>query len=336
MAASRLLQFRRADGSRAVGLVESAARVRVLAGCDTTHALATRAIAQGVPVARLARELAGTECVDYEDLVQRQAVLVPLDHPDPAHMLVSSSGLTHLGSERTRDQLRRALQADDASLTDSLRLFKLGLEQGRPAETGPPGSAPEWHFKGTGHSVVHPYQDFPVASFAEDASEEPELAGLYLIGADGMPRRLGFALANELSDHVTERSNSGLVPHAKLCGSSFGPELLLDDLPASITGISRILRKGRKRWEKPFLTGEDHMSHSIGNIEFHHFKHDQFLVPGDVHVHYFGTATLSFAEGIKVDASCRFEISAPQFGRALVNGIRRVENAFRYGSMQAA
>ena len=58
------------------------------------------------------------------------------------------------------------------------------------------------------------------------------------------------------------------------------------------------------------------MSHSIGNIEFHHFKYDQFLVPGDVHVHYFGTATLSFAEGINVDASCRFEISAPPFGRA--------------------
>ncbi|WP_235964960.1 AraD1 family protein [Caenimonas soli] len=336
MAALRLLQFLRPDGSRAVGLVESAARVRVLAGCDSTYALASQALAERVPLAHLAKKLASAERVDYGELVERQAVLVPLDHPDPAHMLVSSSGLTHLGSERTRDHLRRALQVDDASLSDSLRLFKLGLEQGRPTGNGTPGVAPEWHFKGTGRSVVHPYQDFPVASFAEDASEEPELAGLYLIGADGMPRRLGFALANELSDHITERSNSGLVSHAKLCGSSFGPELLLDDLPASIAGVSRIVRKGRKRWEKPFLTGEDHMSHSIGNIEFHHFKYDQFLVPGDVHVHYFGTATLSFSEGIKVDASCRFEISAPPFGHPLINGIRRVENAYRYGSMQAA
>lgn len=336
MAALRLLQFRRPDGSRAVGLVESAASVRVLAGCDTTLALATRAIARGVPVAGLARELAGSECVDYEELVERQAVLVPLDHADPAHLLVSASGLTHLGSERTREHLRRALQEGESTLTDSMRLFKQGLDGGRPGTDGGPGVAPEWHFKGTGHSLVHPYQDFPVPSFAQDASEEPELAGLYLIGADGMPRRLGFALANELSDHITERSNSGLVPHSKLGGSSFGPELLLDQLPASIAGVSRIVRDGRKRWEKPFLTGEDHMSHSIGNIEFHHFKYDQFLVPGDVHVHYFGTATLSFAEGIKVDAACRFEISAPPFGRALVNGIRRVENVFRFGSMQAA
>ena len=332
----RLLQFLRPGGERAVGLVETSDTVRVLAGCGSTYGLASQALAERVPLARLAKRLLSAERIDYNELVERRAVLVPLDHPDPAHMLISSSGLTHLGSERTRDAVRRALKAGETTLPDSLRLFKLGLEQGRPGENGPPGVAPEWHFKGTGHSVVHPYQDFPVASFAEDASEEPELAGLYLIGADGAPRRLGFALANELSDHVTERSNSGLVSHAKLCGSSFGPELLLAELPASITGVSRIVRKGRQRWEKPFLTGEDHMSHSIGNIEFHHFKYDQFLKPGDVHVHYFGTATLSFADGIKVDASCRFEISAPPFGRALVNGIRRVENTYRYGSMQAA
>lgn len=336
MAALRLLQFLRADGERAVGLVEAPDTVRVLAGCDSTYALVQQALAEKTPLAWLVKKRVSAERVDYDGLVERQAVLVPFDHPDPAHMLVSSSGLTHLGGERTRDHLRRALHAGQTTLSDSLRLFKLGLEGGRPDGNGPPGVAPEWHFKGSGHSVVHPYRDFPVAAFAEDASEEPELAGLYLIGADRTPRRVGFALANELSDHVTERSNSGLVSHAKLGGSSFGPELLLNELPPSITGLSRIVRKGRSRWEKPFFTGEDNMSHSIGNIEFHHFKYDQFLVPGDVHVHYFGTATLSFAEGIKVDSACRFEISAPPFGRALVNGIRRVENAFRYGSMKAA
>jgi hypothetical protein len=331
----RLIQFQRADGQRAVGAVDDSDGVRVLA-CDSTYALAGRALADGVPLLTLAKKLLTTERVDYDDLVARQAILVPMDHPDPAHLLVSASGLTHLGSERTRDHLRRALQAGETTLSDSLRLFKMGLEGGRPDSEGPAGAAPEWHFKGTGHSLVHPYQDFPVAAFAEDASEEPELAGLYLIGADRTPHRIGFALANELSDHVTERKNSGLVSQAKLCGSSFGPELLLGDLPDSILGLSRITRKGRKRWEKPFLTGEENMSHSIANVEFHHFKHDQFLVPGDVHVHYFGTATVSFSEGIKVDASCRFEISAPPFGRPLVNGLRRVTNTFRYGGVKTA
>jgi hypothetical protein len=332
----RLLQFRRDDGSRAVGLVEASGAIRVLAGCASTYALALQALAQKTPLATLARKAAGDERVDYDALVKGRAVLVPLDHPDPAHTLVSASGLTHLGSESTRGQLRHALRSDDSTLSDALRLFKMGLEGGRPAQGGPPGAAPEWHFKGTGHSLVHPFHDFPVARFAEDASEEPELAGLYLIAPDGTPHRLGFALANELSDHATERKNSGLVAQAKLCGSSFGPELLLGKLPAHIAGVSRITSKGRKRWERPFLTGQDNMSHSIANIEFHHFKHDQFLVPGDVHVHYFGTATVSFSEGVMVDASCRFEISAEPFGRALVNGLKRVDNAFRYGGVKTA
>jgi len=335
MAGPRLLQFRRADSSRAVGLVESASRVRVLVGCDTTYALAYGAIAQGVPVATRARELVGDECVDYEDLIGSRSVLVPMDHPDPTHLLVSASGLTHLGSERTREQLRRALEDDEAKLSDSLRLFKLGLDTGH-AEDGLPGTAPEWHYKGTGHSLVHPWQDFPVADFASDASEEPELAGIYLIGPEGCPHRIGFALANELTDHAIERRNSGWASRAKLFASSFGPELLLGELPTHIEGLSRITRKGRRRWEKPFLTGEQHMVHAIRNIEYHHFKHDQFLVPGDVHVHYFGTATVSFAEGIKVDASCTFEISAPPFGRPLVNGLRRVAPAFQFGGVKVA
>lgn len=335
MSGLRLLQFQRPDGRRAVGLVESAERVHVLAGCDSSYALATQAIAQGVTVAKLARKLAGDEYVAYESLVESQSVLVPMDHPDPAHLLVSASGLTHLGSERTRQQLRRALEADESSLSDPLRLFKLGLASGR-AEDGQPGAPPEWHYKGTGHSLVHPWRDFPVAGFASDASEEPELAGLYLIGPGGTPHRIGFALANELSDHAIERRNSGWAARAKLCGSSFGPELLLGELPGHIEGLSRITRKGRRRWEKAFLTGERNMAHSISNIEFHHFKHDQFLVPGDVHVHYFGTATVSFAEGIKVDASCTFEISAPPFGRPLVNGLRRVAPTFSFGGVKAA
>jgi len=54
------------------------------------------------------------------------------------------------------------------------------------------------------------------------------------------------------------------------------------------------------------------------------------------HVRYFGTATVSYAEGIKVDASCSFEISAPPFGRPLVNGLRRVTPAFPFGGVKAA
>jgi hypothetical protein len=71
--------------------------------------------------------------------------------------------------------------------------------------------------------------------------------------------------------------------------------LLVGTPPEHIEGASRIHRDGALLWEKPFLSGEANMSHSIANLEAHHFKYDLFRRPGDVHVHFFGTATLSFA-----------------------------------------
>ena len=42
------------------------------------------------------------------------------------------------------------------------------------------------------------------------------MAGIYVIGDDGTPFRVGFALANEFSDHVTERINYLYLAHSKL------------------------------------------------------------------------------------------------------------------------
>jgi hypothetical protein len=63
------------------------------------------------------------------------------------------------------------------------------------------------------------------------------------------------------------------------------------------------------------------MSHSIANLEHHHFKYSAFRQPGDVHVHMFGTATLSFADGISTRANDVFEIEAKDFGLPLRNPI---------------
>jgi hypothetical protein len=88
-----------------------------------------------------------------------------------------------------------------------------------------------------------------------------------------------------------------------------------------VNGTSRIKRGGKVIWEKPFLSGEDHMSHSIANLEHHHFKYRLFREPGDVHVHLFGTATLSFADGVRTEPGDVFEISEPQFGLPLTNSV---------------
>src|SRR3546814_2000829 len=111
-------------------------------------------------------------------------------------------------------------------------------------------------------------------SFAQDGGEEPEMAGIYIIGADGTPYRLGLAIANEFSDHVTERHNYLWLAHSKLRQAALGPELLIGAPPESIEGTSRILRDGKVIWEKPFLSGEANMSHTLANLEHHHFKYD--------------------------------------------------------------
>src|SRR3546814_8566817 len=63
------------------------------------------------------------------------------------------------------------------------------------------------------------------------------------------------------------------------------------------------------------------MSHAIRNLEHHHFKYPGFRRPGDVHVHFFGTATLSFSEGVQTQSGDVFEIEAAPFTMPVRNPI---------------
>ncbi len=213
---------------------------------------------------------------------------------------------------------KKLSEGGEEELTDSMKMFRMGLEGGKPAN-GAAGVQPEWFYKGNGTMAVAPGAPLMSPAFAQDGGEEPEIAGIYVIGDDGAPFRVGFTLSNEFSDHVTERVNYLFLAHSKLRNASFGPEILIGDLPADIRGASRIWRDGKLLWEKPFLSGEANMSHTIANLEHHHFKYSAFRQPGDVHVHMFGTATLSFADGIRTEAGDTFEIEAPDFGLPLRN-----------------
>jgi hypothetical protein len=203
-----------------------------------------------------------------------------------------------------------------------MKMFRMGIDGGKPAP-GAVGVQPEWFYKGDGSVLVPPRRPIPCPDFGLDASEEPEIAGVYLIDGDGSPLRLGFCLANELSDHVTEQHNYLWLAHSKLRPASLGPELLVGELPQEITGTSRVVRNGETIWEARFLTGEKHMSHSIANLEQHHFKYDLFRRPGDIHVHFFGTATLSFSDGVATRFGDTFHIEAEPFRLPLTNSIER-------------
>lgn len=216
--------------------------------------------------------------------------------------------------------------AASGQATDSMRMFQLGVEGGKP-EPGAVGAQPEWFFKGDGTSLVPPGSALPMPGFAGDGGEEPEIAGLYVIGPDGTPHRLGFALGNEFSDHVTERGNYLWLAHSKLRAAALGPELVTGPLPAHVEGVSRIWREGAVLWEKPFVSGEANMSHSVANLEHHHFKYDLFRRPGDVHVHFFGTATLSCADGVETRDGDVFAIGAAPFRHELRNTLRRAPDS---------
>jgi hypothetical protein len=292
--------------------------VRALSGVRTVYELAQQAARERCQLADLVVAAGSSEILELADLLGNGRVLAPLDHPDPAHCLVSGTGLTHLGSAQARDAMHQVMQQAEDQLSDSMKMFRLGLEGGRPEGDGP-GVAPEWFYKGGGSIVAAPGQPLAMPSFALDGGEEAEVVMLYVIDDDGRPCRVGYALGNEFADHVLERQNYLYLAHSKLRECAFGPELLLGELPPDVRGTISVVRGDERVWQAEFISGEANMSHTLANLEHHHFKYPLFRRPGDVHVHFIGAAVLSFTAGIKAEAGDIFEIDVPAFGAPLRN-----------------
>ncbi len=316
----RLLQHRAANGTRSV-IAAQGDDAFFLTAVNSIRALALKAIAEGMTLADMAAQAGKGAAVDIATEFEAGRLIAPIDHDDAAHVQLTGTGLTHLGSAEGRDKMHREAAAAEKQ-TDSMRMFLEGLEGGKPAP-GTVGQQPEWFYKGDGSQLVGPTDPLIMPAFAKDGGEEPEIAGIYIMGPDGQPYRLGLALANEFSDHMTERHNYLWLAHSKLRQAALGPELLVGPAPDHIEGTSRILRNGATIWEKPFLSGEANMSHNLTNLEHHHFKYDLFRRPGDVHVHFFGTATLSFSDGVTCQEGDVFEISAAPFTLPVRNPLQR-------------
>jgi hypothetical protein len=321
----RLIQFLNENGNRQVAKVgEQDGTLQVLAETERVYDLALEAGRSRTDLETLVRSRLSHEWADYDSIVASRRLLPPLDHPDPAHCLVTGTGLTHLGSAKARDAMHAKIESG-APVSDSMRLFRLGLEGGKPP-AGQISVQPEWFYKGSGYNVVPPEQSIISPPFALDGGEEAELVGLYVIAENGEVLRVGFALGNEFSDHVMEAQNYLYLAHSKLRPCSFGPELLVTPPPALISGRVSIRRAGETLWGAPFETGDEAMSYTIANLEHHHFKYEFFCRPGDVHCHFFGAAVLSRNAGIVTQPGDRFEISAPDFGRPLRNTLERPED----------
>jgi hypothetical protein len=199
-----------------------------------------------------------------------------------------------------------------------MKIFRMGIAGGKPGD-GRIGVQPEWFFKGVGTCVVPPEAPLELPDFALAGAEEAEIVGLYIVDDAGHPRRIGFTLGNDFSDHITEGQNYLYLAHSKLRSCSLGPELLVGELPAEVRGHTRIRRGGAVVWEEEFLSGESHMSHSIGNLEHYHFRYPMFRRPGDLHAYFFGADAMSFASKVTTEVGDEFEIESPTFGKPLRN-----------------
>ena len=174
------------------------------------------------------------------------------DHPDErARCLVSGTGLTHRKSAQTRNSMHTGAEA----VTDSMRMYEWGVEGGRPAADCI-GAQPEWFYKGNGYILRGHNETLHVPGVWEDGGEESEIAGCYVIDWSGVPRRVGFAVGNEFSDHVMERKNYLYLAPSKLRQCSIGPELVVDSEFHDIRGKARIERGGETIWTKDLATGE--------------------------------------------------------------------------------
>ena len=320
----RLVQIQK-ENTRRVGIVEEP-QLRLLDDCDSVYGLVEEAIPAGMKLSALAQQKATRDLLDYDPIYRCASdwrLLAPMDHPvESARCLVSGTGLTHLGSARER----QTMHAKSEELTDSMKMFRRGIEGGRPAP-GRIGTAPEWFYKGTGTILRAHGEALEIPAYAEDGGEEAEIAGIYFVDSNGVPRRVGMAVGNEFSDHKFEKKNYLYLASSKIRTCAIGPELVLDPDFQSVSGEVAIERDSSQIWTKQIRTGETEMCHSLGNIEHHHFKFDVHRRPGDVHVHFLGADCLSFGEGIELRNGDVMRVQFEGYGRALRNAVYLAHDA---------
>ena len=318
----RLVQLTHRLYGRRVAVVEHE-HLRSLNTYHSVYDLALAALKNEASLQQTALDDRTTERMRYTPIYNGETdwrFLPPLDHPEePNRCLVTGTGLTHKASAANRQAMHEEDGHED--LTDSMQIYRWGLEGGRP-EKREVGVQPEWFYKGHGSILRGHGETLHVPPYADDGGEEPEIAGAYIIDPDGKPLQLGFMTANEFSDHVMEKRNYLYLAPSKLRACSVGPELITGGTFDDLSGTVRIDRDGNTVWSKDVKTGEANMSHSVANLEHHHFKYDVHRRPGDVHIHFYGADAFSFGAGVALEDGDLMTIEWEGMGRPLRNTLK--------------
>jgi hypothetical protein len=318
----RLVQIAR-EGQRRIALVDGEELRLLAARWPDIYSLAMDGADSQSSLASAASAAVSSESLPYGPIYEGKSnwrLLPAFDHPtDAAHCMVSGTGLTHKASAENRAAMHKKTGVE---VTDSARMYQMGLEAGSPA-LGEIGVQPEWFFKGDGSILRGHGEGLTIPPYGLDGGEEPEIAGAYIISRSGEPLRVGLTVGNEFSDHVMEKKNYLYLAPSKLRNCSIGPELTLGEADfEDIAGTVSLWRNNAKIWAKNIWTGQKNMSHSVANLEHHHFKYEAHRRPGDVHIHFFGADAFSFGDRVELAAGDVMEVSFPAFGRALRNPLR--------------
>ncbi|MGI9549773.1 MAG: AraD1 family protein [Aurantibacter sp.] len=318
----RLVQLVHKKHGRKVGLVKEP-QLRLLNNFTSVYDLATRASENDGGLTSLVQENLSDTMLEYDVIYGGNSdwkILPAFDHPNDVNkVMLSGTGLTHKASAENRQKMHEA--DTEGELTDSMKMYLMGVEGGHPGQ-GEIGVQPEWFYKGNGSILKAHGEALTLPSYGNDGGEEPEIAGIYLNDESGKPWRIGFAAANEFSDHVMERKNYLYLAPSKIRNCSLGPELVIIDDFTDISGKVSIVRNGSVLWEKSIRTGEANMSHSLENLEYHHFKYSNHRIAGQAHIHFFGADAFSFGEKISLEPGDMMIVDWKDMGRALKNKLR--------------
>lgn len=318
----RLIQLKHPVQGRRIAVVEESQLTLVNANVSTCYDLYSTIISKGLNPDEYIRQLISGDRMDYDAVYRGNSpwkILPAFDHPvSPHHCMLSGTGLTHRASADNRQRMHQKMKGDE--ITDSMKIYLWGEEGGKPGK-GTIGVQPEWFYKGNGLSLKACSESLQVPAYADDGGEEPEIAGIYLISEKGVPFRVGFAIANEFSDHIMEKKNYLYLAPSKLRECSIGPELVTDHDFRDVNGTVSIRRGPEEIWSQKIKSGESNMCHSLENLEHHHFKYEQHRIPGTVHIHFYGADAFSFGTGISLEDGDLMAVHFEDFGRELVNPV---------------
>ena len=323
----RLVQLTGPDGRR-VALVEEP-RLRLLEGCRSVYDLASECLNEGVSLTEGIERRRSHDFLDYDAVYAGVSGLAALSLSRCPFRAGAMPGQRHRADAQSQREESRRDACGGAGRHRQHAHVSIGRGGWQTSAGRQAGVAPEWFYKGCGTVLRAHNEPLTVPEFAEDGGEEPEVAGVYLIDAEGAPRRIGFTAGNEFSDHVLERKNYLYLAASKLRTCAIGPELVVDGDFDLVPGEVSVHRGERILWSRDIRTGESAMCHSLSNIEHHHFKFEFHRRPGDLHIHFFGADAFSFGDGVRLEDGDVMQVRFEGFGRALRNPLARMPSAAR-------